>query len=90
MIKNIVFDMGNVLLEWVPENIVKRFVDDPERVEKLAKTIFESEIWHKFDANEVTGEDVRNYAKNSWAKITLKISTKFWIIGNIACPFKTV
>ena len=39
MIKNIVFDMGNVLLEWVPENIVKRFVDDPERVEKLAKTI---------------------------------------------------
>lgn len=63
MIKNIVFDMGNVLLEWVPENIVKRFVDDPERVEKLAKTIFESEIWHKFDANEVTEEDVRNYAK---------------------------
>lgn len=68
MIKNIVFDMGNVLLEWVPENIVKRFVDDPDRIEKLAKTIFESEMWHKYDTNEVTEEDIRKYAKEELGK----------------------
>ncbi|MBQ2645073.1 HAD family phosphatase [bacterium] len=63
MIKNIVFDMGNVLLEWNPDKIIKRFVDDESRVQKLKNAIFEQEEWSKLDAGTVSEEDLRTKAK---------------------------
>ena len=43
MIKNIVFDMGNVLLEWNPDKVIARFVDDEDRIQKLKAKIDEME-----------------------------------------------
>lgn len=63
MIKNVVFDMGNVLLEWNPDKIIARFVDDAERAQKLKDAIFEQEGWSKLDAGECTEEEVREKAK---------------------------
>ena len=63
MIKNVVFDMGNVLLEWNPEKIIARFVDEPERIQKLKEAVFEQELWSKLDSGEVNEDDVREKAK---------------------------
>lgn len=39
-IKNIIFDFGNVLLEWDPRNVYRRyFPDDPEGMEHFLKEI---------------------------------------------------
>jgi putative hydrolase of the HAD superfamily len=64
MIKNIVFDMGNVLLEWVPENIVGRFVDDKDRAKLIADTVFEQEMWNKYDRSEISEDEIRKIAKD--------------------------
>ena len=64
MIKNIVFDMGNVLLEWNPEKIISRFVDDPDRVQKLKDAVFGNEMWGKCDANLASEDEVREHAKS--------------------------
>lgn len=64
MIKNIVFDMGNVLLEWNPEKIIARFIDDKDRIQKLKNAVFEQEYWSKLDAGLTTEEEVREHAKS--------------------------
>ena len=49
MLKNIIFDIGNVLLKWDPEGIIKKiFPGHP--VGKLRQEIFKSDIW--FDLNK--------------------------------------
>ncbi len=64
MIKNIVFDMGNVLLEWNTEKIIARFVDDKDRIKKLQEAVFEQKYWSELDAGLVCEEDVREHAKS--------------------------
>ncbi|MCR5260939.1 MAG: HAD family phosphatase [Candidatus Gastranaerophilales bacterium] len=64
MIKNIVFDMGNVLLEWNPDKIIGRFTDDAERIQKLKEAVFEQEYWSKLDAGTATEEEAREHAKS--------------------------
>lgn len=64
MIKNVVFDMGNVLLEWNPDKIIGRFVEEPDRVQKLKEAIFEREYWAKLDAGLATEDEVKEHAKS--------------------------
>lgn len=65
MVKNIVFDIGNVLLKWRPVDIViKNFpsVLDPS---VLAHKIFDSYIWKDLNLGKITEEDaVKLYYNN--------------------------
>ncbi len=49
IIKNIIFDLGNVLLGWNEDYIVSKFADNDEEKEILKKVIFKSEEWFKLD-----------------------------------------
>lgn len=49
MIKNIIFDFGNVLLEWNEDKIVNNFSNNKEEQEILKKVIFKSNEWLKLD-----------------------------------------
>ena len=62
--KNIVFDMGNVLLEWNPEKIVARFTDDKDKIKKISKALFANPEWGKLDEGAVSEEEVLNIAKS--------------------------
>jgi len=62
--KNIVFDMGNVLVEWNPRNIVARFTDDKDKIEKISKALFETPEWGKLDEGTISEEEVLNSAKS--------------------------
>ena len=54
MIKNLVFDLGNVLIEWNSEKILTYFEPEKERRQVLRKAIFESGVWHQTDKGELS------------------------------------
>lgn len=83
MIKNIIFDLGNVVFKWNQDEIVANFSDNLEEQEELKNKIFKSEEWLKLDegiidyntaieifrkkTNETLGEKI-NYIMNTWYK----------------------
>ena len=52
MIKSLVFDLGNVLIEWNSEKILTYFEPEKERQQVLRQVIFESGVWHQTDRGE--------------------------------------
>ena len=53
-IKNIVFDMGNVLLEWNARKNIEQVESDPQRADILQQEIFTSGVWEKQDTADLT------------------------------------
>lgn len=54
MLRNVIFDMGNVLIEFDPMRFVRCVApDSPEDAELLLKEIFHSEEWKMQDAGEL-------------------------------------
>ena len=54
MIKNIVFDMGNVLLRFEPELFIERLGVTPEDRRTLLIEVFRSLEWAKMDRGSLT------------------------------------
>lgn len=66
MIKNIVFDLGNVIIRWNPEYIISQYTKDPIVQEELLHKIFASPYWLAFDDGSLTREEViRNIQKTT-------------------------
>lgn len=83
MIKNIVFDLGRVLIDWEAKKYLKSFGYDDETVDKLNKIVFTGEEWldcdkGKYERNtdlvEILSEKYPEHAE----KIA-KILTKDWV-----------
>lgn len=63
MIKNIIFDMGNVLVRFDPYHILEEHdIKDPEDIDLLLKNIFYSEGWSKMDLGIYVEDDLYNEA----------------------------
>jgi len=63
MIKNVVFDLGQVLIEWKPRNLLKNFTEKEEDLD-LLEIICTSEEWEKLDEGTITKREVyENLAK---------------------------
>lgn len=58
-IKNIVFDLGNVLIEYDPRRIVSAVLDDPDEVDLIVSAVFESIGWKQLDRGVITFEQHR-------------------------------
>ena len=56
MIKNIVMDMGNVLLFYDPFVILNRTCENEREKELILKHLFEGEVWEMGDRGEITNE----------------------------------
>ena len=54
MIRNIVFDMGMVLLEYDPVKVCWEYTDNPEDVEWMRRELFESKEWSLLDEGTLT------------------------------------
>lgn len=59
MIRNIIFDMGNVLLRWDPQHIVSQFTADAEAQRRLQEAIFEDPDWAAQDAGAISEDEMR-------------------------------
>ena len=57
MIKNVVFDVGNVFVRWSPPEIVRRCFDlaaDSDANLKRAEALFRCQIWRRLNLGELT------------------------------------
>lgn len=57
MIKNIVLDVGRVLVAWEPLETMRKLGFSEEVVQILAEALFESGVWHETDRGVLTDEE---------------------------------
>lgn len=58
MIKNVVFDCGQVLIHFDPKYMVEQYVTDPADSALLQEVIFDRAYWNRLDTNDITDEEV--------------------------------
>ena len=57
MIKNVVLDMGNVLLDFDPEFVMNMFCSSPEEKEIINKELFNGPEWKMGDRGDIKDKD---------------------------------
>ena len=62
MIKNLVFDFGNVLIEWNPAKILATFVEEDRK--RIKAAIFDSGFWAQTDTGQLTLESSHSGSSN--------------------------
>lgn len=60
MIKNIIFDLGNVLLSFKPLEYLSGKIHDKDKIEEIYKEIFLSEEWVMLDRGVIVEEEAVN------------------------------
>lgn len=55
MIKNVIFDLGGVILRFQPQEVVKKLHLSPEKTKKLYQCIFLDPLWQEMDEGKYTG-----------------------------------
>lgn len=63
-VKNIVFDMGNVLLEWNARKNIERVEPNLQRADILQQEIFTSGVWEKQDTADLTVDQAMELVKS--------------------------
>lgn len=58
MIKNVIFDLGNVMIDFEPKIYVKSKIAE-EKVEELYKCIFQSDEWPMLDRGTICEEEAK-------------------------------
>ena len=59
MIKNYIFDFGNVLAEFYPEKLTKPFVENEKLRNEISEIVFDRLYWDKLDDGSITDEEVK-------------------------------
>lgn len=54
MVKNVVFDLGNVLLNFNSDKIIADHIKDEKLHRKISENIFKSQEWIKLDKGEIS------------------------------------
>lgn len=79
MYKNIIFDLGNVLLDFNPRGYLKTKISE-EKLEAIFKAIFSSEEWVMLDRGTITEKDAINNIinRNSTYADDINLAFKDW------------
>lgn len=59
MIKNVIFDFGNVLGRYVPEEMTAAIVSDPTAAAVICPVVFDRLYWDKLDYGGITDEELK-------------------------------
>ena len=57
MLKNIIFDFGNVIMNYSPDEILNHYELSPADHDLLRKSIFESKEWSEIDAGKISEKE---------------------------------
>ncbi|HMA58771.1 MAG TPA: HAD family phosphatase [Halanaerobiales bacterium] len=60
MVKNVVFDLGNVLLDFNSDEIIADYVKDEKLHQQISENIFNSKEWILLDRGEITAKEATN------------------------------
>jgi len=81
LIKNIIFDIGNVLLTFEPKEFLLQFTRDITRIDNFISHVTGSEIWLKLDRGAISVEYAKNlfFAKYSEEEELLTLFFENWL-----------
>jgi FMN phosphatase YigB (HAD superfamily) len=58
VVRNVTFDLGGVLLEWNPDEILFRFQPDSDLRRSLRRDLFGHPHWRMFDRGALTESEI--------------------------------
>lgn len=58
MIKNIVFDVGNVIVDWTAMSLGIKMFDNDEAKAKIAASVFQSPNWYNYDLGILSIDEI--------------------------------
>ena len=58
MIKNIIFDVGKVLVEYDPDGMMKKLGFDEETLQTVNQAVFQNELWIESDRGVISPEEL--------------------------------
>lgn len=61
MIKNVIFDLGNVLLNFKPKEFLLQYTDDLKHIDSFVLKVTSSDTWLKLDRGIETVDNVKNF-----------------------------
>jgi len=59
LIRNIIFDIGNVLINFRPEQFLKRFINDEFRIKEFIVNVIKTELWLNLDRGIISLQEAR-------------------------------
>ena len=59
MIKNYIFDFGNVLCEFYPDRLSAPYVENPHDLKEISEVVFDRLYWDRLDDGTITDEEVK-------------------------------
>jgi putative hydrolase of the HAD superfamily len=98
MVNNVVFDLGNVLLDFNSDKIIADHVQDDELHQQISANIFESEEWILLDRGTITAKEatkrfIRRMPENeklikeimeNWKQYLTPINENVEVLNNLA------
>ena len=90
-IKNVVFDVGNVLVRWNPVEIIRLTFGDDVNAAELAKRVFQQELWLSLNRGELTEQEAKQQYVNTLSLSPNEVEQLFYYIKQTQIPlFGTV
>lgn len=63
MIEHVIFDLGNVLLNFKPSQFLKKYTNDSERIDQFIKKVTSSDKWLMLDRGLVPVSEIEEHLK---------------------------
>ena len=79
-IKNIVFDIGNVVVRWSPEEIIRLTFGDCASAEEKAKSVFQSDIWLNLNKGLLSENDAKTQYRDVLGFTELECERLFYYV----------
>ena len=70
MIKNVVFDVGNVLVDFRWREMMEELGIPEDIQDKFEKSVFGSDLWHSYDHGTISDEEIYEKLKERFENIT--------------------
>ena len=68
MIKNVVFDFGQVMIKFDPMYMTERYISDKADAELVASVVFDRLYWNPLDSGDISDEEVVRLSKERLPK----------------------
>jgi len=80
LIKNVVFDVGNVIVRWAPLEIVKLTFGEDDPSDQLVTEIFQSDIWLNLNKGLVTEFQAKSQYQSELGLSTIECDRLFYYV----------
>ena len=88
MVKNICFDVGNVVIDYQPGAYLEKLGFDAEKREAMLKHIFWSEEWRKLDNGDITFEEAADIISEKSTLTREEILETFDLLPGLLFPME--